>query len=143
MHLVINYAYTHSVHVTEDNVVEVLAAADLLMVPGIIQACCVFLENNLSPMNCLRMWRLVDAYNCHELRDKVFSYILQDFENICLVSQELQELSVQELITIIESDHLNVKKEEAVFEAVIRWIIHLPDQRQKLISMLLPKVNEQ
>ncbi|KAG7226670.1 hypothetical protein INR49_001840, partial [Caranx melampygus] len=140
MQLVINYAYTHSVHVAGDNVVEVLGAADQLMIPGIIQACCVFLENNLSPMNCLRIWRLVDFYNCNELRDKVFSYILQNFEDICLVSQELPELSVQELITIIQSDHLNVKKEDTVFEAVILWIIHLPDQRQNLISMLLPKV---
>ncbi|XP_070759024.1 kelch-like protein 10 [Enoplosus armatus] len=140
MHLIINYAYTHSVPLTNDNVVEVLAAADQFLVPGIIQTCCFFLEDQLCLRNCIGIWRLVDFYHCPELRDKVFLYILHRFEEIVCVSQELLELSVQQLAAIIGSDLLNVKKESTVFEAILRWINHLPDQRQGHISVLLPKV---
>uniref|UniRef100_A0A3B4VFJ4 Kelch like family member 10 n=2 Tax=Seriola dumerili TaxID=41447 RepID=A0A3B4VFJ4_SERDU len=140
MQLIVDYAYTHSVPVTEENVVEVLAAADQLLVPGIVQACCFFLEDQLCQRNCIGIWRLVNFYNCPELKHKVFLYILRHFEEIVCVSQELLELSVQELVAIIENDHLNVKEENTVFETVLRWINHLPEQRQSLISVLLPKV---
>ncbi|XP_044066355.1 kelch-like protein 10 [Siniperca chuatsi] len=140
MHFIINYAYTHSVPVTKDNVVEVLAAADQFLVLGIVQTCCFFLEDQLCQRNCIGIWRLVDFYHCPELRDKVFLYILHCFEEIVCVSQELLELSAQQLAAIIESDLLNVKRENSVFEAVLRWINHLPDQRRGHISLLLSKV---
>lgn len=143
MHLIINYAYTHTVPVTEGNVVEVLAAADQFLVPGIVQICCFFLENQLCLANCIGMWRLVDFYYCPELRHKIFLYILHHFEEIVRVSQELLELSVQQMAAVIESDHLNVKRENTVFEVVLRWINHLPDQRRCHISVLLPKVTKE
>ena len=143
MNLIINYAYTHSVHVTEDNVVEVLAAADQFLVQGIVKTCCLFLEERLCLRNCIGIWRLLDFYHCPELKHKIFFYILNHFEEIVCVSQELLELSVERLATIIENDHLNVKQETTVFEAVLRWINHLPDQRRDQISVLLPKVTQQ
>ncbi|XP_028430903.1 kelch-like protein 10 [Perca flavescens] len=140
MHLIINYAYTHVVPLTKDNVVEVLAAADQFLVSGIVQTCCFFLEDQLCLRNCIGIWRLVDFYHFPELSHKVFRFILHCFEEIACVSQELLELSVQQLAAIIESDHLNVKRENTVFEAVLRWINHQPDQRRGHISELLPKV---
>lgn len=140
MHLIIRYAYSQSVPVTEDNVVEVLAAADQFLVPGIVQACCFYLEDQLCLKNCIGIWRLVEFYHCPDLRHKVFLYILHHFQEIACVSQELLELSVQQLTTIIENDQLNVRQENTVFEAILRWINHSPDQRRGYISVLLPKV---
>ncbi|XP_032369646.1 kelch-like protein 10 [Etheostoma spectabile] len=140
MHIIINYAYTHVVALTEDNVVEVLAAADQFLLSGIVQTCCFFLEDHLCLRNCIGVWRLVSFYHFPELSHKVFRFILHRFEEIASVSQELLELSVPQLAAIIESDHLNVKRENTVFEAVLRWINHLPDQRRGHISELLPKV---
>nr|XP_046241233.1 kelch-like protein 10 [Scatophagus argus] len=140
MQLLINYAYTNSVPVTEGNVVEMLEAADQFMIPGIVQICCFFLEDQLCPTNCIGIWRLVEFYHCPELRSKVFLYILHHFEEIARVSQELMELSVLQLIAIIEDDRLNVKREDTVFEVVLSWINHLLDQRQCHMPVLLPKV---
>ncbi|XP_035518191.1 kelch-like protein 10 [Morone saxatilis] len=140
MQLIINYAYTRSVTVTEDNVLEVLATADQFLVPGIIHTCCLFLEEQLCPKNCIGIWRLVDFYHCPELKEKVFLYILHRFEEIVCVSQELLDLSVRQLGAIVENDHLNVKGENTVFEAVLGWINHLPEQRRLYISVLLRKV---
>lgn len=143
MQLIINYAYTHSVPVTHQNVAEVLAAGDQFLVQGIVQACCFFLEDQLCLTNCIGIWRLVNFYHCPELKQKVYFYILHNFENIVCVSEELLNLSLEELIVIIENNHLNVKHENTVFEAIQRWINHLPDQRRGYISVLLPKVTKQ
>ncbi|KAM7006485.1 kelch-like protein 10 [Tautogolabrus adspersus] len=140
MFLIINYAYNHYIPLTNDNVVEVLAAADQFLIPGMVQNCCFYMEDRLCEMNCLCILRVVDFYHCPELRDKVFLYVLQHFEDIMSVSHDLPDLSVQQLVDIIKNDHLNVKSENTVFEAILRWINHQPEQRRGLISVLLPKV---
>lgn len=143
MHLIIQYSYNHSVPVTKANVVELLAAADQFLVPGIVQICCSFLENQLCLANCISIWRVVDIYFCPELQSKIFFYILHHFEEVVCASQELLELSVQQLAAIIENDHLNVRREDTVFEIVLRWMNHLPDQRRCHISVLLSKVTKE
>ncbi|KAI4826825.1 hypothetical protein KUCAC02_030256 [Chaenocephalus aceratus] len=111
MSLIINYAYTNSAPVTEDNVVELLAAADQLLVTGLVQSCWFFLEDQLSPRNCIGIWKLMSVYYMPEQTD-----------------------------TIIESDHLNLSEEYTVFEAILSWINYQPDQRNGHISELLSKV---
>uniref|UniRef100_UPI003AADC43D kelch-like protein 10 n=1 Tax=Centroberyx gerrardi TaxID=166262 RepID=UPI003AADC43D len=139
MRLIIEYAYTHSVPVTEQNVEELLAAADRFSITGVTLACCGFLEDRLCLENCIGIWKFVDLYYCPDLRRKAYRFILHHFEEIAGVSEFL-DLSLQQLADIIEKDKLNVKQESAVFEAVLRWIAHSPEERSGHISTLLPKV---
>ncbi|KAM6927287.1 kelch-like protein 10 [Xenentodon cancila] len=111
MRLIINYAYTSTVPVTEDNVMVVMGAADQFLVPGMMQACCSFLEKQLCLRNCVGIWRLVDFYHCPEFKSKVFLYILHHFEEIVSISQEFLDLFKHHLAAFLESDHLSVKGE--------------------------------
>ncbi|XP_071395885.1 kelch-like protein 10 [Centroberyx affinis] len=140
MRLIIEYAYTCSVPVTEENVVELLAAADQFSVMGIAQACCDFLEDRLCLENCVGIWRLVDLYSCPDLRRKAYLFILHHFEEMLHVSEEYLDLPLQQLAGIIQKDQLNVKQESTVFDVVVRWIAHLPEKRSGHISVLLPMV---
>ncbi|XP_041836841.1 kelch-like protein 10 [Melanotaenia boesemani] len=140
MHIIINYAYTHSVPVTAKNVVAVLAAADQFLVPGMIQTCCSFLEGQLCLKNCISIWRLGNIYNCPEFSHKVFFYVLHHFEDIVSISQEFLDLSAHQIAAMIENDHLNIKQENVVLKIVLQWINHLPDQRQDHLFMLLSRV---
>uniref|UniRef100_A0A673LDW9 Kelch-like protein 10 n=1 Tax=Sinocyclocheilus rhinocerous TaxID=307959 RepID=A0A673LDW9_9TELE len=131
MSLIIQYAYTGSVLITEENVLELLVAADQFIVSGLIDACCQFLESRLCPENCIGICMFTeDFHSCTKLRHKAKLYILQHFE----------ELSLEQLEEIIDKDELIVKQEEVVFEAVLHWIDHAPESRRNHIAMLLPKV---
>lgn len=44
------------------------------------------------------------------------------------------QLSPQELISVISNDSLNVEKEEAVFEAVMKWVRTDKENRVKNLS---------
>ncbi|KAJ7311611.1 hypothetical protein OS493_039914 [Desmophyllum pertusum] len=46
--IVMDSIYTGDLHVNEENVFEVLAAADHLQVTSVVQQCCDFLKRNLS-----------------------------------------------------------------------------------------------
>ncbi|XP_036408745.1 kelch-like protein 10 [Megalops cyprinoides] len=140
MRLIIEYAYTRSVLVTEDNVGRLLPAADQFCVLGIVQACADFLEARLCLQNCISIWRFTDVYFCPELRCQASRFILQHFEEIGRASQEFLELTLAELCDIIERDNLNVKQEDVVFSSVVRWIAHKPHERKGYLSTVLPKI---
>uniref|UniRef100_H3BX17 Kelch like family member 10 n=1 Tax=Tetraodon nigroviridis TaxID=99883 RepID=H3BX17_TETNG len=137
--LIIAYAYTNTVSVTPSNAMELLLAADQFNIMGIVEACCDLLMEALSADNCLAIWRFSDAYYCSQLQRKAFQTILYNFEKV-ISSKEFLQLSVEELCDIFDHDELNVKTESMVFEAICKWISHIPERRKKHFAILLPKV---
>ncbi|KAM9360680.1 kelch-like protein 10 [Symphorus nematophorus] len=140
MKLIIEFAYTGSVPVTQDNVEELFIAADQFSVMGIIKACSDFMQERLNPQNCISTWWFTDVYYNPELKHKARLLILKHFEEVAAISEEFLQLSVQELTELIENDQLNVKKEEKVFEAIVRWIAYAPEERRGYLSLLLSNV---
>ncbi|XP_071331805.1 kelch-like protein 10 [Trachinotus anak] len=140
MRLIIEFAYTSFVPVTQENIQELFIVADRFNVIGIIEACSHILEEQLAPQNCIGIWWFTDLYYYPELKHKTFLYILNQFEEVAATSGEFLLLSAQELAKIIENDQLSVKKEKTVFEAILRWITYAPEQRKEYISLLLSKV---
>lgn len=53
LELLVEYAYTGQVLITEDNVQVLLPASGLLQMEGVREACCRFLMKQLHPSNCL------------------------------------------------------------------------------------------
>ncbi len=141
--LIIDYAYTGSVFITEEVVLELLVAADQFLVSGLVDACCQFLDSHLCLENCIGICMFTeDFHSCSKLRQKAQLYTLQHFEEVLQVSEEFLELSLEQLEEIIEKDELNVKQEEVVFEAMLHWIDYAPESRRKHIAVLLSKVRQ-
>ncbi|XP_030596258.1 kelch-like protein 10 [Archocentrus centrarchus] len=138
MELIIDFAYTGSVSVTEDNVRELLLAANRFNVMDLVKICCDFLGEQLCPVNCVGIWQLTTISFLPKLRAKAYQYILNHFEQV-VAEEEFLNLTVEELTDILDTDHLDVQ-EDTVYEAVIKWIAHAPAEREQHISTLLPKV---
>uniref|UniRef100_A0A3Q2YXP9 Kelch like family member 10 n=1 Tax=Hippocampus comes TaxID=109280 RepID=A0A3Q2YXP9_HIPCM len=139
MQLFVDFAYAGSVLVTKDNVKDLLLAADRFNIIGIVQTCCAFLTEQLCPENCIGIWQF--TRNCYtpDLQRNAFQYILYHFEDVAS-SNELQQLSVQDLCDILDRDDLMVKTENTVYEAILHWIAHAPWERGDNMAVLLAKV---
>ncbi|XP_033834470.1 kelch-like protein 10 [Periophthalmus magnuspinnatus] len=140
MEIILDYCYTQVVHITPENIQALFIAADFLGVSGITQACCQVMKEQLSPSNCIAVWGLTNQYHYPELKKQVFSYILKHFEDVVSSSEEFLHLSREDLCSIIDEDQLNVKEESTVFEAVLRWVSHAPQERITHLANLLTKV---
>ncbi|XP_072524061.1 kelch-like protein 10 [Salminus brasiliensis] len=141
MELILQYAYSADVDITSENVQDLLAAANQLDVLGLVGLCCNFLEKQLCPENCIGICRFADWYSCRELYRRAHTYILHHFEEVVREpEEEFLELTLLQLSDILEKDELNAKREETVFEAVLKWIEHAPTLRSSCIVVLLPKV---
>jgi kelch-like protein 10 len=77
---------------------------------------------------------------CHELWKKSHQFLMRNFIDVARESDELLDVPVDEVLEIFGNDELNVKNEEVVWEAAIRWIEHDPDKRQQHIFDLLRQV---
>ncbi|XP_028283314.1 kelch-like protein 10 [Parambassis ranga] len=139
MELIIKFAYTGSVNMTESNAQRLFMAADYLNIVELVQICCNFFEKMLCADNCIGIWQLTKTYHAPELHLKAFHYVLSHFEEV-VFGEEFLQLSAQDVIDIISSDNLNVRQEAAVFEAIIRWITHEPQEREGYTDLLLSEV---
>lgn len=66
---------------------------------------------------------------CYKLEADARRYLLRYFVTVATQSDEFLHLPLEELNSIILEDELNVKSEEVVWEAVLRWVNYDPDNR--------------
>ncbi|KAM9314088.1 kelch-like protein 10 [Pholidichthys leucotaenia] len=139
MELILEYAYTGLVSATVDNIHKLMLAADQLEIMDIVQICWNFIENGLNPKNCIGIWQFSNVISCSEMRYKACRYITDHFMDV-VSSEEFLQLSVEELEDILGRDELCVKQENSVYEAAIKWMLHMPEKREEHAVRLLSKV---
>lgn len=140
MNLIVKYAYLRSIDVNDDNVCKVLIAANYLWILGILDICQDYLKNQLTPENCISIMGFAKEHSCQNLEYNSHTYIMRNFIDVAKNSSEIIELSIEQLLPIIDSDLLNVKSEELVWELIVRWINNDPDNRKIYIVNLLKTV---
>lgn len=134
--LLVNYAYTGSVEISENNVQGLLQGATFFQMLAIREACCAFLLNRLQPSNCLSIRQFADRHACQVLQTTSHKYVLDNFQEVA-EREEFLWLSFEELLSLLCCDALNVANEEMVFRATLRWVRHdEADRRQHLGELL-------
>ncbi|KAL4677803.1 hypothetical protein H8959_020477 [Pygathrix nigripes] len=138
---VLHYLYTSEIALDEASVQDLFAAAHRFQIPSIFTICVSFLQKRLCLSNCLAVFRLGLLLDCARLAVAARDFICAHFSLVARDADFLG-LSADELIAIISSDGLNVEKEEAVFEAVMRWAGSGDAEAQAERQRALPTVFE-
>lgn len=138
---VLHYLYTSEIALDEANVQDLFAAAHRFQIPSIFTICVSFLQKRLCLANCLAVFRLGLLLDCARLAVAARDFICSRFPLVAR-DNDFLGLSADELIAIISSDGLNVEKEEAVFEAVMRWAGSGDAEAQAERQRALPTVFE-
>ncbi|KAK5645391.1 hypothetical protein RI129_006691 [Pyrocoelia pectoralis] len=137
MNSLLSYIYMRRLDVNESNVYQLLIISDYLSILGALDVCCQFLESELKPSNCLGIMNFARIYCCTQLASITWKYVMRHFVVIAQQSEEILNLSLEGLQEIINADELNVKSEETVWEAILRWIDHDSDNRKAHIVTLM------
>lgn len=80
------------------------------------------------------------TYNFGTLANAAHKYIVKEFTKIAEESNELMKLTRNEFKKIIDDNQLNVKREENVWEVLIKWVDTDPEKRKDDFLLLVPKV---
>ncbi|NXE54197.1 KLHL4 protein, partial [Casuarius casuarius] len=132
----VRYAYTGILELKEDTIESLLAAACLLQLSQVIEVCCNFLMKQLHPSNCLGIRSFGDAQGCTELLKVAHTYTMEQFTEV-IKNQEFLLLPANEIAKLLSSDDINVPDEEAIFQALMMWVRHDLQNRQRDLGMLL------
>lgn len=139
MQLIIEFAYTNNVPVTEKTVRELLQTAGFLNIRSILTKCCNFLGDMLCTENCIGIYQLTKYHFCIPLERKAYKFILSNFEEV-ESSEEFPQLDVENFCSIIANDHLCVRSEAVVFKAIVQWITYAIEDRREFMAILFSKV---
>ena len=132
----VDFFYTSSLTINSSNVQELLPAAGLLQLDGVVGACCDFLASQLHPSNCLGIRLFSSTHTCSSLWRQCNMFMQQRFPEIVL-HEEFLDLGFDELYKVVSDSSLNVRGEEQVYEAVLSWVRHRLDERKCHVSDLL------
>eukprot|EP00058_Branchiostoma_floridae_P017520 XP_002603008.1 hypothetical protein BRAFLDRAFT_84743 [Branchiostoma floridae] len=138
LQLLVDYAYTSKVTITQDNAVKLLEGANFFQILPVRDACVSFISNNLSAKDCLQMMHIGNILSCPDLENRARSYALKDFATLSKAPEFLSSTKGQ-LVTLISSDDLNAS-EEVVYTAVTSWINHDTDGRNEDMKELMELV---
>ena len=136
---VLQFIYTGTVEVTQENSKELIAAGNYLIIPSLKTASGRFLEREMSHINCISTFYLAEKYNCDELITNSRRFI---HENIVSVAKldEFLHLEAKEIERWISSDDITVKEEADVFKIILDWVNHRKSERKTAFEELFGHV---
>ena len=104
--------YTGKLKLDEDNVRDVLVAANFIQMTNIVSHCCQFMREAVTPTNCLEYLQFAEMYTPqNKLVEKLVSCLLNNFK---AVSQDPAFLNVSKeaLCRFLSSDLILCSEKE-------------------------------
>lgn len=135
MELILKYLYTGQVELTADVVQNLLSSADLFQLVDLKNGCADYMERKIDFENCIGIHFFAQAHGCRELELQAWNVIVESFEAVT-ESREFLDLTSDNLLEIIKYDDIQASEEE-VFEAVVRWFEHKPEERSQHINLIM------
>ena len=121
--------YTGDLHVNEENVFEVLAAADHLQVTSVVKLCCDFLliefvQLRFDVQMYSRVWTIADRHGLKDLQEAAEHKMASMYKDVCESDEFLAPISEDQLLILLSRDDLSAPSETFVFKSVMQWIKH-------------------
>lgn len=138
----IDYCYTNEIEINESNVEEITEAAVRLQFSDVEEECVELFSSILSASNCFGIRAIADQHNMRWLKGLARDLIQEQFMKVSMCD-EYHQLSVDMLSEVLKDDLIDVKTEENVFEALMRWVQYDADNRKHLVASLLECVRFQ
>ena len=136
---VLEFIYSGTVDVTQENAEKLIAAGNYLIIPGLKTASGRFLERKMSHINCISTFYLAEKYECDELITNSRLFI---HKNIVAVAKldEFLLLQAKEIERWISSDEITVNEEADVFKIILDWVNHKKSERKTAFEELFGHV---
>ena len=137
--------YTGDLRVNEENVLEVLAAADHLQLASVVQQCCDFMKREfiqlrLNLHNYCLLSTVADRHGLKDLQEAAEKKMASMFKEICESEEFLTHIGADQLLSLLSRDDLSAPSETFVFKSVMQWIKHKKEERMAVAAKVIGAV---
>ena len=136
---VLQFIYTGSVEVTQENSEDLIATANYLLIPGLKTVSGRFLEGQMSNSNCISTFYFAEKYECEELVANSRKFIHANFASVAEMDEFLK-LEAKEVERWISSDEISVVDEADVFRIILKWVEQDASNRKAAFEELFRRV---
>ena len=136
---VLEFVYTGTVGVTQENAKELIAAGNYLIIPSLKTVSGRFLEGEMSIKNCISTFYFAEKYQCNELLTNSRRFVHENFACVAGLDEFLS-LEAKEVERWISSDEIVVTAELDVFKVVQKWVEHSKSERKAAFEELFRHV---
>ena len=136
---VLEFIYTGSVEVNQENSEDLITAANYLLVTDLKTVSGRFLERQMSESNCISTFYFAEMYQCDELITNTRKFIHANFASVAEMDEFLN-LEAKEVERWISSDEILVAVEADVFKIVLKWIEQKKSERRASFEQLFRHV---
>ena len=126
---VLEFIYTGTVEVTQENAEELIAAGNYLIIPSLKTASGRFLEGEMSDINCISTFYFAEKYDCDELITNSRRFIHKNIVSVAKLDEFLH-LEAEKIAKWISSDEITVSEEADVFKIILDWVNHRKSERK-------------
>ena len=128
MKALIDFIYTGSITINEQNVMNLLSGAEYLKFDEVKTFCFEFLRLNFRPDHSTNILKIANLSNNENFKNEIKEYISTNFEKV-VETDEFKALSKDDLIFFIsELDHF-LAKETSIYQAITLWTRHNEEVR--------------
>ena len=143
--IVVDSIYAGDLCVNEENVFEVLAAADHLQVTSVVQQCCDFLKREFIQLrldlhNYCLLSTVADRHGLRDLQEAAEKKMASMFKDICESEEFLTHIGADQLLGLLNRDDLSAPSETFVFKSVMQWIKHKKEERMTVAAKVIGAV---
>ena len=136
---VLEFIYTGTVAVTQENAKELIVAGNYLIIPSLKTVSGRFLEAEMSDSNCISTFYFAEKYDCVELIGNSRKFIHENF--VCVGEKdEFFSLEAKEVTRWISSGKIAVGAEVDVFKIIVQWVEHKKSERKAYFEELFGHV---
>ncbi|KAL6044910.1 Kelch-like protein 18 [Balamuthia mandrillaris] len=140
----IAYMYTGEMDfVNGTNILSVVALSSYYDIDSLKEACGSILAEIVGPRNIVLFLEVVDQFKVDTLKAACAEYLATQFGEL-LDDDRLLEMSLPMWAEIMQTDEIQIRSEQQLYEGVIRyanqWLKEDPQLRDGVLSTLLPLV---
>ena len=125
----INFVYTGSITISEQNVKDLLSGAHYLKLDEVKQFCFEFLRTRIAADTAMNILKVAIRYGNEDLQNEIHQYISINLNKV-LQTDDFKALSSDELMSSISKLDCSPTNKSSIFQAIVAWAKHDQEARK-------------
>ena len=144
--IVLDSIYSGDLQVSDENIFEVLVAADHLQVTSAVQQCCDYLQTQFvdqlrfDVQTFCRVSAIADRHGLKDLQEATQTKMAYIYKEICESEEFLSHVDADQYTRLLCRDELSAPSETFVFKSVMQWIKHKKEERMTAAAKVIGTV---
>ena len=143
--IVLDSIYSGDLQVNDENIFDVLVAADHLQVTSVVQQCCDYLQTQFVQLRFdvqtyCQICTIANRHGLIELQEATQSKMASMYKEVCEREEFLSHIDADQFSNLLSRDDLSAPSETFVFKSVMQWVKYKKEERMAVAAKVIGSV---